>query len=143
MNLPLVRGVIDRRILVNFQVDGRLCGDELRFTSTTGKIHRFDADTGAHIADHDLTTFAGQRPGHMGWCRGLSARGSRTFVGYSCFRKSKWSRVYAPWIKNGTTYLPSRLTEVDLEDERLVREFTFEGDLAAMAVFSVEVLPED
>lgn len=121
--------------------DGRLCGGELRFTSTTGMVHRFDAATGAHVRDHDLGSFAGQRPGHLGWCRGLSSRGARTFVGFSCFRKSKWSRVYAPWLKHGTTYLPSRVTEVDLDAERIVREYAFEGELAAMAVFSVEMLP--
>jgi len=122
--------------------DGRLCDGEIRFTSTTGRLHRYDARTGGLLAEHDMSTFEGQRAGHMGWCRGLSGRGARAFVGYSCFRKSKWARVYGPWIKNGQTYLPSRVTEIDLDAERLVREYRFEGDLAAMAVFSVEALPD-
>ncbi len=108
--------------------DGRLRDGLLWFTQVHGRVVAVDPTSGQRVREIDLASVCAGA-GHLGWCRGIEVVGSRLFVGFTMLRAARHREVLR-WLATGPDgrKLPSRVVEVDLDTERVVRQIQLGND---------------
>ncbi len=118
--------------------DGVSYRGKIYFTTTNGHLIIFNAKTRCREQVVDINQAlesASLKPG--GWCRGvLPLSPTRVLVGYTQLRHTKF-KEFISWAKNmGDVPARTRILEVDLESNIVVKEFLYPGENGS-ALFSI------
>lgn len=120
--------------------DGVLRDGLLWFTLVDGLVIAVDPRSLRRERVIDLNRLDG-RPGLLGWCRGVEVVGSRLVVGMSALRRTRHREVVRILLRGRHgVKRPSRLVEIDLERERIVREIEL-GNAAGGTIYGVSKSP--
>lgn len=119
--------------------DGLVVGDYIYFTITAGFVIVVNKFTRKKEAIFDLSKMC-DSPVQLGWCRGIEVVGDQIFVGFTRFRRSKF-REFGTWITSGAKkFLPSRVSQFDLNQNKFVKEIEIDSITGGASIFTIKKL---
>lgn len=120
--------------------DGHVDGDRIWYTGVNGRVVLASWREGRVLREWDLNELD-DRPGPLGWCRGIHPHGGLVYVGFSHLRRTRFRQNVA-WVKDrlSASSRQARSTRIVAYDLRGSGEKVAEWDLEAGgmgAVFSI------
>lgn len=120
--------------------DGLLYENKVYFTTTNGHVVVFDAKTKERLGVYDINQILEESHYKAGgWCRGvLPIANNKVLVGYTQLRHTKFKEFVSMTIKMGDKPAPTRILEVDLDNNSITDEYVYPdvGNNGA-AIFSI------